>query len=106
MITNESDIDDVFESILQLHQTYNIIIDSVLDHTISISKYIPLAGSSYIKLPKQLDLPIKCLINFPKIDYNEYFKRSLVRYLHPTDHDPRRNRKVDKLYGDKLNFKY
>ena len=31
------------------------IIDSVIDHTISISKYNPLAGSSYIKLPKELD---------------------------------------------------
>ena len=28
------------------------IIDSVIDHTISISEYNPLAGSSYIKLPK------------------------------------------------------
>ena len=28
------------------------IIDSVIDYTISISKYKPLAGSSYIKLPK------------------------------------------------------
>ena len=30
------------------------IIDSVIDHTINISKYNPLAGSSYIKLPKEL----------------------------------------------------
>ena len=28
------------------------IIDSVIDHTISTSKYDPLAGSGYIKLPK------------------------------------------------------
>ena len=33
------------------------IIDSVIDHTISISKYNPLAGSSYIKLPKELHHP-------------------------------------------------
>ena len=26
-------------------------------------------------------------------------------YLHPTVHNPRRIRKVDKLYGDKLDFK-
>ena len=31
------------------------IIDSVIDHNISISKYNPLAGRSYIKLPKELD---------------------------------------------------
>ena len=29
------------------------IIDSVIDHNINISKYNPLAGSSYIKLPKE-----------------------------------------------------
>ena len=29
------------------------IIGSVIGHTISLSKYNPLAGSSYIKLPKE-----------------------------------------------------
>ena len=29
----------------------------------------------------------------------------MVRYLHPADHNPKRNRKVDKLYGDILDFK-
>ena len=31
------------------------IIDLVIQHSINISKYSPLAGSSYIKLPKELD---------------------------------------------------
>ena len=35
------------------------IIDSVIYRTISISKYNPLAGSSYIKSPKELDHPKK-----------------------------------------------
>ena len=39
------------------------IADSVIDHTISISKYNPLAGSIYIKLSKELDYPRKGLIN-------------------------------------------
>ena len=29
------------------------IIDSVIDHNVNIWKYNPLAGSSYIKLPKE-----------------------------------------------------
>ena len=33
------------------------IIDSVIDYTISVSKYNTLSGSSYIKLPKELDHP-------------------------------------------------
>ena len=35
------------------------IFDSVTDHTISISKYNYLAGSSYIKLQKELEHPKK-----------------------------------------------
>ena len=64
------------------------IIDSVIDHTISISKYNPLAGSSYIELPKALNHPRKGLINIQNIDDNECFKWSMVRYLNPTDRNP------------------
>ena len=55
------------QSIAELYQTYKKflgkdsgwIIDSVIDHNINISKHNPLAGSSYIKLPKELDHPRK-----------------------------------------------
>ena len=50
------------------------IIDSVIDHTISISKYNSLAGSSYIKLPKELDHPRKGLINIQSNHNNESCK--------------------------------
>ena len=39
------------------------VIDSVIEHNISISKYNPLTESSYIKLQKELDHPRKGLIN-------------------------------------------
>ena len=55
------------------------IIDSVIDYIISISKYNPLVGSSYIKLPKELDHPRKHLINVQNTDDNEFFKWCLVR---------------------------
>ena len=35
------------------------IIDLVIEHNISISKYSPSAGSNYVKLPKELDHPRK-----------------------------------------------
>ena len=63
---NESDIDDAFQSIYttiitniqkSLGKRSDWITDSVIDHTISVSKYNALAGSSYIKLPKELDRP-------------------------------------------------
>ena len=50
------------------------IIDSFIDHSINISKYNPLAGNSYIKLPKKLDHPRKGLINIKNFDDNECFK--------------------------------
>ena len=58
IIVDESDIDDVFQSIYttiikniqkSLRKGSVWIIDSVIDYTISISKYTPLSGSSYTK---------------------------------------------------------
>ena len=82
-IINESDIDDAFESIYStiisniqksLRKGSGWIIDSVVDHTINISEYKSLSGSSYIKLPKELDHTKKGFIND-----NEYFECCLVR---------------------------
>ena len=56
------------------------ITDSFIDHNISISKYNPLAGSSYVQLPKELDYPRKGLITIQNIDHNECVKWCLVRY--------------------------
>ena len=35
---------------------------------------------------------------------NECFKWCLVRYLHPANHNPRRIKKADKLFGDELDL--
>ena len=55
------------------------IIDSIINHTVSILKYNLLAGSNYTKLPKELDHPRNGLINIQNIDHNECFKWSIVR---------------------------
>ena len=81
------------------------IIDSVIDHTISISKYNPLAGSSYIQLQKELDHPRKGFINIQNTDDNECFNWCLVRYLNPADHNSRRITKFDKDFAKRLDFK-
>ena len=71
IIINESDIDHVFQWIYtiiisniqkSLGKGSDWIIDLVIDHTISISKYNPLAGKSYTKLLKELYHPRKRLI--------------------------------------------
>ena len=113
-ITNESHIDNVFKSIytkvIKNIQNSSLkdsewIIDSVNYHTISISKYNTLAGRSYIKLPKELDDPRKCLINIQNTGHNECFKWCLVRYLNPEDHHSARITKTDKDFAKTLDFK-
>ena len=103
---NESDINDVLnQSIVLLYQTRKslcenisgLIINSVIDYDINISKYKPLAGISYIKLPKELDHPRKVLINIQNIGDNKCFKWFLVRYFHPTDYHSSRITKVMKF---------
>ena len=83
IIISESDTDYVFKSIYttiitniqkSLGKDSGWIIDSVIDHTISISNYNPLAESTYIKLPKELDHPRKGMINIQNTDDNECFK--------------------------------
>ena len=64
-----------------------------------ILKYKPLAGSSYIRLPKELDHPRKGLINIRNIYDNECFKWSLVRYLNPADNHPARITRADKDFS-------
>ena len=70
------------QSILQLYQTNKnrqkiSVINSVIEHNISISKQDPSAGSSYIKLSKELEHPRKGLINIQNTDDNECHKWSI-----------------------------
>ena len=114
-IINESDIDEVFQSIYttiitniqkSLEKGSGWMIDSVIDCTISISKDNPVAGHSYIKLLKEFDQSRKGLINIKNTDDNECFKWCLVRYLNPLDHNPGKLTKVYKDFAHRLTFKY
>ena len=111
---NESNIDDVFKSIYNavilniqksLWKGSGWIIDSVIDHNINIWKYDALAGSSYIKLPKELNHLRKELINIQDIVNNECFKWNIVRYLNPANHHPARITKADEDFAKKIDFK-
>ena len=70
-----------------------------------ISRYNPLAGNSYIRLPKELNPPRKGLINVQYINDNECFKLRLVRYLNPTDHHAVRITEADKDFTKRIDFK-
>ena len=113
IIINESDIENVFKSIYttitaniqkSLGKGSGWIINSVIDHTISISNYNPLSRGSYIKLPKELGHSRKLLINIQNIDDNECFKWCLLRYLNPANHNPRKITKADKDFAKRLGF--
>ena len=114
IIINESDIENVFKPIYTtdianvhkyLGKGSGWIIDSLRDHAISILKYNLLAGSSYMKLPKEVDHSEKGLINIQNANDNECFKWCLVRYLNPADHNPIRITKADKDFAKSLDFK-
>ena len=114
IIINESDIDDVFQSICTtiitniqkfLGKGLDWITDSVIDHSICTSKYGSLVRRSHIKLPRELDHKRNDLSNIQNTNDNECFKWYLFRYLNPTDHNPRTITKVDKYFAKSLNFK-
>ena len=99
IIINQSDINNVFKSIYTavirniqkfLEKGSSLIIDSVIDHNISILRYNPLIGSIYTEVPKELNHPRKGSINVQNIDANECFKWCIARYLHPVDHRVKR----------------
>ena len=50
-----------------------------------------------MKLPNKLDHPRKGLINIENIDDSECSKWSIVRYVSPIDHNPRRIQKLTKV---------
>ena len=75
-----------------------------------------------MKLRKELNHPRKEIINIQNFNNNNnsnnnnnndninsnnnnnWFKWPLVRYVSHADHHPARNRKIDKLFGDALDF--
>ena len=83
------------------------IIYSAIDHTISFLKYNLLAGTSYVKLPKESEYSRKGLINIQNTDDNESFTWCLVRYLNPANHNPKKKKekKLIKVLKRDLIFK-
>ena len=73
------------------------IIKSVDNQFLNIVKYKPMNGSSYIKLPTELQNSAKGLINLKNKD-NECFRWCHIRHLNPQDKYPQRIKKVDKRW--------
>ena len=78
-------------------------IESVDNHYLNIVQYQPMKGSSYIKLPVELQHHMKGLINIKNND-NECFRWCHIRLLNPQDKDPQRIKRCDKEYINKLDY--
>ena len=80
------------------------IIDKIEDVHIDIAHYDPLASSSYIPLPSELNHPMKGLINIKNKDI-ECFKRCHIRFINPTNSHPERINKQDKKIASTLDYR-
>ena len=79
------------------------LIKSINGHYINIIKYEPLSGSSYIKLPNELQNPKHGIINLQNED-NQCFRWCHIRHLNPQIKNPQRIKKTDKSFVEKLNY--
>ena len=79
------------------------IIKSINGYYINIIKYQPLTGSSYIKLPTELQHHKCGLINLKNKD-NESFRWCHIRHLNPRNDNPQRIKKTDKAFVKQLNY--
>ena len=70
---------------------------------LNISSYLPLTGSTYIKLPVVLQHPMKGLTNIQNND-NKYFLWCHVRHLNLVGKKLQRIRKIDRDFVKKLNY--
>ena len=71
---------------------------------IDIANCDPLAGSSYIQLPPELNNLMKGLINIKNKD-DQCFKLCHVRFINPTNSHPNRENKQDKKIADTLYYR-
>ena len=79
------------------------IVDKTEDIHINMANYDPLAGSSYIPLPSELNHPMKGLINIKNKDI-ESFKWCHIRFINPANIHPERINKQDKQIADTLDY--
>ena len=80
------------------------IIDKIEDINIDIANYDPLAGSSYITLPPELNSSMKGLINLKNKD-NECFKWCHIRFINPQNKDADRIKKQEKKIAETLDYR-
>ena len=79
------------------------VVQDILSQYLSLSSYLPLSGSTYIKLPKELQQNKKGLINIKNND-NKCFLWCHVRHLNCNGKNLWRISEKDKEIGESLNY--
>ena len=80
------------------------IVDKIEDLNIEIANYDPLAGSSYIQLPSELNNSMKGLTNIKNKD-SECFKWCHVRFINPKNSHPERIKKQGQEIAKTLDYR-
>ena len=78
------------------------IVEETISQYLNLSSYLPLSGSTYIKLPDDLKHPMKRLINIQNND-NKCFLWCLVRHFNCDGVKLSRIAKKDKEIAESLN---
>ena len=79
------------------------IVEEIISQYLNLSSYLPLSGSTYIKLPDELKHPMKGLINIQSND-NKCFLWCHVRHLNCDGVKLSRITKKDKEIAESLNY--
>ena len=108
VINNKFKLEKSFQEILYrldagINNGSGWIIESIESQYINISTYKPLLGSSYIKLPTELDHPRKGLINIRNKD-QKCFLWCHVRHINPKKDHPGKIKKDDKRLSSNLSY--
>ena len=77
---NESFQEMIYRSEIWVSNGSGCIVEEIISQFLNVISYLPLSGSTYIKLPKELDHPMKGLINIKNND-NKCFLWCMVRHL-------------------------
>ena len=108
VINHKFSLENAFQEILYridnwINKGSGLIAELIESQYINISTYRPLLGSSYIKLPVELKIPKKGLINI-KNNNQKCFLWCHVRHINPVKIYPERITREDKKLANDLNY--
>ena len=87
-----------------INESSGWIVESIISQYIKISTYRPLTGSSYLKLPVELRISKRGLINIKNND-QKYFLCCRVRHINPVKIHPERITQKDKESVNDLDYR-